>query len=453
MIKFLILIFFIIFSTLSGVFAQAQASPILEDSVAAVSFSDGIDVYHYATLHEAVTTAAEISSTIDSPIEITLLTDIVLEEPFILPDNLHLRLVPGVSSITIRRGYNLIEYPVIWVSGDSSSLTLGKPGMEYELFIDGGYLNDPPIMAECPLVNVCGPDSKLIMYDNVTIQNSWNVADPIHTSFYQFGAGVFIRTFGDLFERRAEFIMKGGTIRGNFNDVRNVGNYANGGGVQITGFGIFTMEGGVIMDNTAQFIGGGFCVGGRGTFKKTGGIIYGRNAPVGLRNIALQGGGSPRNYGHAVWAGLWFRNDTVKENDNISFNGTPAGWGYNGEGEKWTKPYHITIYRLSAIILAALVIGIPVFLIISGRVLNRRFQKIQREYTAPQIDYERLGFTPREKEINELLLTDCTIINIASRLNLTYSGINFHIQNIYRKLDIQSRTELFVKLGTKIKEQ
>ncbi|MCL2231222.1 MAG: hypothetical protein FWC01_09025 [Treponema sp.] len=256
----------------------------------AASLFDGVNLLYFNTFEAALTAAAEIPSAFDSPIEITLFKDTILDAPLIINDNSHLRLLPGGADRTIKRGSSLIEYPLIWVSGDSASLTLGKPGsrseassMEHELFIDGGYLNDPPIITECPLVSVCGPDSKLIMYDNVTLQNNCNSGDGAHNSYYQLGGGVYIRTAGDLNERQSEFIMKGGTIRGNINKVQNY--MACGGGLLIAGFGIFTMEGGAIMDNITQFNGGGVHSGGRGTFRKTGGTIYGAEAPQGLAHI------------------------------------------------------------------------------------------------------------------------------------------------------------------------
>ena len=434
----------------------------------AASLFNGTNLSYFETLEEALTAAAEIPSAFDSPVEITLLADVVLDAPLIINDNLHIRLIPGDSSVTIYRGSSLIEYPLIWVSGDSASLTLGKPnsrseasGLEYELFIDGGYLNDPPIYAECPLVNVCGPDSKLIMYDNVTLQNNCNSGDGAHNSYYQLGGGVYIRTAGDLNERQAEFIMKGGTIRGNINKVQNY--MACGGGLLIAGFGVFTMEGGCFTDNTAQFNGGGVHSGGRGTFKKTGGIIYGSNAPQGFRNIALNGPAQrkfPQIYGHAVSVTVsgpkyWFRDDTVIEDDNLSYSNRGAlraeiYFGANdafGKGEKWNTSGRVFWTMILIIILTVLAVFIAASYIVRFY-SNRRFQKIQREYEPVKIDYEGLGFTPREREICELLLTEIPIKNIPVTLNVSKSTVNFHTRNLYRKLGIQSRTELFVKLGT-----
>jgi DNA-binding CsgD family transcriptional regulator len=57
--------------------------------------------------------------------------------------------------------------------------------------------------------------------------------------------------------------------------------------------------------------------------------------------------------------------------------------------------------------------------------------------------------TTREMEFFNLLLTDLSIKQIAEKTALTNAGVNFHIQNLYRKLGIQSRTELFAKFVNK----
>ena len=88
-------------------------------SAQAASISDGINLSYYETLGEALVSAVKMTSTIiDLPVEITLLKDIVLDEPFTIPDNVYIRLVTGNMTRTIRRGSSLIEYPVIWARGN-----------------------------------------------------------------------------------------------------------------------------------------------------------------------------------------------------------------------------------------------------------------------------------------------------------------------------------------------
>ena len=451
------------------------------DTVA--SRADGEAVVYYDSLYEAMSASG---GSFDQPDEITLLTDLVLDEPLIVGDGVHIRLVAGGLAAdgglerTIRRGGN-IEFPVVWVKGDGASLTLGKPAMEQELIFDGGYVLQS-VKAHAPLAAVSGPGAKLIMYDGVTLQNNHNNGTPVGTSFHQLGAGVFIRTAGDVEERQAEFIMKGGTIRGNVNDVETY--LAVGAGVLVTGFGVFTMEGGIIMDNSSRYNGAGFHAGSRGSFKKTGGIIYGKDAPLGLRNVSLEGNilskATPVTYAHALSLAsyskpqLFYRDDTVGEDDHLSYTGSARGTGVIGEGEKWDNTDRAFRMWLLKIILPVIAFVVVAFRLVLKMVLKKRLAKIKHKAdSAPEIDLENFVcmrraegpetntlpkqpspkglavFTDREKEVCKLLLTELTFREIASVLNLSYSGVTFHSRNLYRKLGIQSRTELFLKVGKK----
>lgn len=61
-----------------------------------------------------------------------------------------------------------------------------------------------------------------------------------------------------------------------------------------------------------------------------------------------------------------------------------------------------------------------------------------------QVDrFEKLGLTAREKELAALLLTGEAQKNIAAKMGVSYSTVKFHSNNLYRKLNIQSRAELF----------
>ena len=59
-----------------------------------------------------------------------------------------------------------------------------------------------------------------------------------------------------------------------------------------------------------------------------------------------------------------------------------------------------------------------------------------------------LGLTPREMEIFTMLLTEASPKQIAAVLGVSYATVNFHSKNLYRKLNIQSRTELFTNYGS-----
>jgi DNA-binding CsgD family transcriptional regulator len=298
------------------------------------------------------------------------------------------------------------------------------------------------------------------MYDKVTLQNNCNSGAPSGGSYYENGAGVFIRTgvVADDPDRQAEFIMKGGTIQGNINNTQNA--VACGGGVFILGFAIFTMEGGVIMDNTARITGGGFHTGSRGSFYKTGGIIYGSDAPAGYRNTALNGTGTPKTYGHAVCVAIsvpafQYRNDTVGENDKLIYAGVQQGNGTFGEGEKWDDSDKAFRRMLLAVILPVLVLAAFVIFILRKRYVKKLAKELQEaaEQSAavaasarPKIDIENMGLTRREREICELLLTDRPLKEIADILKLSYPGANFHARNLYKKLEIENRTELLVRV-------
>jgi hypothetical protein len=133
------------------------------------------------------------------------------------------------------------------------------------------------------------------------------------------------------------FTMSGGTISGNTADF--------GGGVSVT-TGIFTMSGGTISGNSAGNYGDGVFVDG-GTFTKTGGIIYGdtdnTHTPGSTTNTATSTS-NPGTNGHAVlcyrYISLnqyyYYRNEDLTGADNISTTDTLPGTSGQTVG-KWTK--------------------------------------------------------------------------------------------------------------------
>ncbi|MBS5820096.1 MAG: response regulator transcription factor [Enterococcus gilvus] len=52
-------------------------------------------------------------------------------------------------------------------------------------------------------------------------------------------------------------------------------------------------------------------------------------------------------------------------------------------------------------------------------------------------------FTQRESEVFELLLFHCTNREIADRLFLSLGTVKTHVHNIFIKLDIKKRTQIF----------
>jgi DNA-binding CsgD family transcriptional regulator len=330
---------------------------------------------------------------------------------------------------------------------------MGKPAGDGKadgssLTIDGGYRNEHTIEARAPLIALNGQRSKLVMYDGVTLQNNYNYSDTDGTHLYGNGAGVYIRTDDGSPDNQAEFIMRGGAIRGNINNTQN--NISCGGGVSIFAFGLFTMEGGEILDNIVYRSGGGFHTGGRGSFKKTGGVIYGADAGEALRNTVIDGTTVPVVYGHAVCVAIvedplyQLRDDTVGADDPLSYTGTPIGDGVFGEGENWGRPGDDRRqFLLSGGILVLIIGGISVFCFI--RIRRKKQAAMAARHRASLVFEEiKQNLSPREKEVFELLLTDRSLKMIADELNISYSGVNSHTKKIYRKFGVQSRTELMV---------
>jgi DNA-binding CsgD family transcriptional regulator len=413
-----------------------------DNSSAVASRAENGETIFYTDLLEAFSAASGIS--IEAPDEIVLLADCVINSPIVIEDEKHIRLVSGNGERIIHRGKNNLEYPLIWLRGHHASFSLGKADMKDSIIVDGGNLDEEPIEALAPLVAVNGQYSKFIMYDNVFLQNNNSLSPTDGTDFYRNGAGVFIRTIDGTVENQVEFIMKGGTIRGNINNNQNP--IPCGGGVLMSGIGTFTMEGGVIMNNTAYTTGGGVHAGSRSSFIKTGGIIYGEDAAPGYRNIAIDGFANPKVYGQAVCIALpeaplfQYRNDTVGEDDSLSYIGSPTAVnGVFGKDDKWNNyPAEMQKRIMIIIIASVLLAAFAVFFI----TVKSRQRKIELRKTRI---VSGVKLSPREKEVFDLLLTDMPIKQIAYTLKLSYSGVNFHIKNLYHKLSIQSRTELLIK--------
>lgn len=61
---------------------------------------------------------------------------------------------------------------------------------------------------------------------------------------------------------------------------------------------------------------------------------------------------------------------------------------------------------------------------------------------------EGLGLSPREKEVASLLLQGQSAKEIATKLEITISTANFHIKNLYKKLNIGTRSELVARFAS-----
>lgn len=61
--------------------------------------------------------------------------------------------------------------------------------------------------------------------------------------------------------------------------------------------------------------------------------------------------------------------------------------------------------------------------------------------------------TPTERRIVELVCRGLTNPQIAAELFIEHSTVRWHLKNVFRKLDVRTRTELMAKwLGTPIAE-
>jgi DNA-binding CsgD family transcriptional regulator len=142
-----------------------------------------------------------------------------------------------------------------------------------------------------------------------------------------------------------------------------------------------------------------------------------------------------------------FRNDTVGENDNLSYAGVPQGNGTFGTGNKWDNPDKALLRILAVIILPVLAVGVCVFLILRKRAY-KKLMKIAQEAKAktPETVFQNVDLTDREKEIGILLLSELKMKEIASVMKIAYTTADFHAKNFYKKLEVQDRTELLVRM-------
>lgn len=71
----------------------------------------------------------------------------------------------------------------------------------------------------------------------------------------------------------------------------------------------------------------------------------------------------------------------------------------------------------------------------------------------PLYSFEDFSLTAREKELAVLLLSGEAQKNIAVNMGVSYSTVRFHSNNLYRKLNIQSRAELFALFSASTPEE
>jgi len=82
--------------------------------------------------------------------------------------------------------------------------------------------------------------------------------------------------------------------------------------------------------------------------------------------------------------------------------------------------------------------GAPMSMQIARKVVEH-FRQIPK----PESDVERLS--PREQELLELLAKGCYYKEIADKLDISMNTVRTHLQHIYEKLHVQSRTQAVLK--------
>jgi DNA-binding CsgD family transcriptional regulator len=82
----------------------------------------------------------------------------------------------------------------------------------------------------------------------------------------------------------------------------------------------------------------------------------------------------------------------------------------------------------------------------------RDMEEYSRSFSAAEnLNFKnQLNLTPREEEIFTMLLSGTAPKEIANTLKISYHTEHYHQKNLYRKLGIQSRAELFARYSMQI---
>lgn len=66
-------------------------------------------------------------------------------------------------------------------------------------------------------------------------------------------------------------------------------------------------------------------------------------------------------------------------------------------------------------------------------------------HAAPKLSAQVEGLTEREREVLELVMQGLDNNEIASRMGVSIAAVRFHLQHIYEKLHVHSRSEMILK--------
>lgn len=84
----------------------------------------------------------------------------------------------------------------------------------------------------------------------------------------------------------------------------------------------------------------------------------------------------------------------------------------------------------------------------NGMIAAKMLEYFQRQGKR-ESQLDEYNLTSREKDILQLLIRGNSYKEIASSLRISVETLNSHIKNIYRKLDVHSRSELAARYGTR----
>ncbi|MBM3855305.1 MAG: response regulator transcription factor [Verrucomicrobia bacterium] len=80
--------------------------------------------------------------------------------------------------------------------------------------------------------------------------------------------------------------------------------------------------------------------------------------------------------------------------------------------------------------------------ILSCHIARKVVQYFNQAGPSPEVSE---NLTPREREILDLLVAGCFFKEIADRLGISGETVRTHVNHVYRKLHVRSRTEAVVK--------
>jgi RNA polymerase sigma factor (sigma-70 family) len=85
----------------------------------------------------------------------------------------------------------------------------------------------------------------------------------------------------------------------------------------------------------------------------------------------------------------------------------------------------------------------------SSHIARKVVESFSRPAAAPVVDPELQSLTPREREILDLLAEGFLYKEIADKLSVSYSTVQTHVERIYRKLQVHSRSQAVARATRK----